>query len=87
MSEAPRADPVGDRSRVVNHVLVPETGLYAIDPVHTFVGFSPQHLVVDRVRGRFERVAGTVKIADEPTRSNVGRQRRDREHHHLARGA
>ena len=71
MSEAPTADPAGDHSRVVNHVLVPTSGLYAIDPVHTFVGFSAQHLVVGRVRGRFARVAGTVTIADEPTASSL----------------
>jgi len=69
MTDAPTADPAGDHSRVANHVLVPASGVYAIDPVHTFVGFSAQHLVVGRVRGRFERVAGTVAIADEPTAS------------------
>jgi polyisoprenoid-binding protein YceI len=30
------------------------------------VGFAAQHLVVGRVRGRFERLAGTVTIADDP---------------------
>jgi polyisoprenoid-binding protein YceI len=69
--EAPTADPAGDHSRVANHVLVPISGLYAIDPVHTFVGFSAQHLVVGRVRGRFERVAGTVTIADALTASSL----------------
>jgi polyisoprenoid-binding protein YceI len=53
----------------VNHVLVPTSGVYTIDPVHTFVGFSAQHEIVGRVRGRFERVTGTVTIADDPTAS------------------
>lgn len=52
-------------------MLVPASGLYTIDPVHTFVGFAAQHLVVGRVRGRFERVRGTVTIADDPTASAV----------------
>jgi polyisoprenoid-binding protein YceI len=52
-------------------VLVPSPGVYAIDPVHTFVGFAAQHLVVGRVSGRFERVAGTVTIAEEPTASSL----------------
>jgi polyisoprenoid-binding protein YceI len=52
-------------------VLVPSPGVYAIDPVHTFVGFAAQHLVVGRVRGRFERVVGTVTIAEEPTASSL----------------
>jgi len=52
-------------------VLVPSPGVYTIDPVHTFVGFAAQHLVVGRVRGRFERVAGTVTIAEEPIASSL----------------
>lgn len=71
MSEAPTAGSAGDQSRIVNHVLAPSPGVYAIDPVHTFVGFSAQHLVVGRVRGRFERVTGTVTIAEEPTTSSL----------------
>jgi polyisoprenoid-binding protein YceI len=69
VSEAPTVDPAGDHSRIANHVLVPRAGVYTVDPVHTFVGFTAQHLVVGRVRGRFERVAGTVTIGDEPTAS------------------
>jgi len=45
--------------------LVPAAGVYEIYPVHTFVGFAAQHLVVGRVRGRFEHVAGTVTIGDD----------------------
>ena len=71
MSDAPTANPAGDHSRVVNHALVPSAGVYVIDPVHTFVGFSAQHLVVGRVRGRFEGVAGTVTIAEEPSESSL----------------
>jgi polyisoprenoid-binding protein YceI len=68
---APTAGPAGDHSRIVNHVLAPSPGVCAIDPVHTFVGFAAQHLVVGRVRGRFERVAGTVSIADVLTSSSL----------------
>lgn len=71
MTETPVAGPEGDHSRIVNHVLAPSPGVYAIDPVHTFVGFVAQHLVVGRVRGRFERVAGTVTIAEELTESSL----------------
>ena len=71
MSEAPTANPAGDHSRITNHVLVPSPGVYKIDPIHTFVGFAAQHLVVGRVRGRFERVAGTVTIAEEPIASSL----------------
>lgn len=71
MTDALTADPAGDHSRIANHVLVPSPGVYAIDPVHSFVGFAAQHLIVGRVRGRFERFSGTVTIAEEPTKSAV----------------
>lgn len=43
-----------DFSRIVNHVLAPPVGTFEVDPVHTFVAFRAQHLVVVRVRGRFD---------------------------------
>lgn len=61
----------GDHSRIVNHALVPPAGTFEIDPVHTFVGFSAQHLVVGRVRGRFEAVRGTVTVAEDPSASTL----------------
>jgi polyisoprenoid-binding protein YceI len=51
--------------------MVPPTGTFALDRAHTFVGFSAQHLVVGRVRGRFEVVQGTINIADDPSASAV----------------
>lgn len=60
-----------DFSRVINHTLVPFPGTYHIDPVHTFVGFRAQHLIVGRVRGRFESVAGVAAIGDDPLESTL----------------
>jgi polyisoprenoid-binding protein YceI len=57
--------PDGDHSRIVNHALVPPVGVFQLDPVHTFVSFTVQHLVVGRVRGRFETVKGTVTVAED----------------------
>jgi polyisoprenoid-binding protein YceI len=71
VSEAPTVGSGEDHSRIANHVLVPRRGTYAIDPVHTFVGFTAQHLVVGRVRGHFERVAATVTIGEEPAASSL----------------
>jgi polyisoprenoid-binding protein YceI len=51
--------------------LVPAAGVYTIDAVHSFVGFAAQHLVVGRVKGMFERVEGTVTVAEEPTASSL----------------
>lgn len=71
MTVPPTADPATDHSRLWNDKLVPAAGVYDIDPIHSFVGFAAQHLVVGRVRGRFERVAGTVRIGEHPIDSAV----------------
>lgn len=60
-----------DHSRVVNHILAPPVGTFQLDPVHTFVAFRAQHLVVGRVRGRFEDVKGTIVVAEDLTESSV----------------
>jgi polyisoprenoid-binding protein YceI len=60
-----------DHSRVLNHALAPPAGSFQIDPVHTFVGFSAQHLVVGRVRGRFNDVGGTVVVAEDLSASTL----------------
>jgi len=62
---------VQDHSRILNHALVPPVGTFQLDPVHTFVCFSAQHLVVGRVRGRFESVQGAVTVAEDPSASTV----------------
>ena len=38
---------------------------YAIDPVHSEVGFSVKHLVISRVKGVFDDYAGSVTIDDK----------------------
>lgn len=60
-----------DTVRTDNHRLVPPTGTFAIDPVHTFVNFRAQHLVVGRVQGRFAGVAGTITVEDDFLKSHV----------------
>jgi hypothetical protein len=50
--------PPSDPTQMVNHQLVPAAGTYQIDPAHTFVDFTAQHLVVGHVRGRFTQLAG-----------------------------
>ena len=66
------ADPSdGDHSRTLNHVLVPPAGEFHLDPVHTFVSFTVQHLIVGRVRGRFETVRGTVTVAEDISASTL----------------
>ncbi len=45
------------------------TGTWAIDPMHSSIGFSVRHLMVSKVRGTFETVSGAVTIAEDGTPS------------------
>ncbi|HZM01889.1 MAG TPA: YceI family protein [Candidatus Saccharimonadales bacterium] len=35
---------------------------YNIDPVHSFVSFSVQHLMINHVRGKFDKISGTLSL-------------------------
>jgi len=41
------------------------TRTYAIDPVHSDIGFSIRHLMIAKVRGRFAVVTGTIGLGSE----------------------
>ncbi|RVW00152.1 YceI family protein [Rhodococcus xishaensis] len=45
------------------------SGTWAIDPVHSTVGFTVRHLVVSKVRGRFDDFSGAITIAVDGTPS------------------
>ena len=45
-------------------------GRYAIDPVHSTVGFSTR-FVVARIKGLFTEFSGTVELAEDPLKSRV----------------
>jgi polyisoprenoid-binding protein YceI len=40
-------------------------GTWVIDPVHSEVGFSVRHLMVSKVRGRFEKFEGQIVTSDD----------------------
>ena len=46
-------------------------GTWNIDPVHSSVGFVSRHLMVSKVRGRFNKFSGTLTIAEDPLKSKV----------------
>lgn len=46
-----------------------ETGVWAIDPAHSSIGFSVRHLMVSKVRGRFETFSGAITVAEDGTPS------------------
>jgi polyisoprenoid-binding protein YceI len=45
------------------------TGVWAIDPVHSSIGFSVRHLMVSKVRGQFETFSGAITVAQDGTPS------------------
>jgi polyisoprenoid-binding protein YceI len=47
------------------------TGTWTIDPVHSEVSFVVRHMMVSKVRGRFDKFAGTITTAPDPLRSTV----------------
>ncbi len=63
------------------------TGTWTIDPVHSTVGFSVRHLMVSKVRGKFDDFSGAITVADDGIPSvsaevstasvNTGNEQRD----------
>ncbi|MFV1363403.1 YceI family protein [Mycolicibacterium elephantis] len=63
------------------------TGTWTIDPVHSNVGFSVRHLMVSKVRGKFDDFSGAITVAEDGTPSvraevstasvNTGNEQRD----------
>ena len=46
-------------------------GTWDIDPIHSEVSFQVRHLVVSKVRGRFDAFEGTIVTAEDPAQSSV----------------
>jgi len=45
------------------------TGVWAIDPIHSSIGFSVRHLMVSKVRGDFEKFSGAITVDEGGTPS------------------
>ncbi len=50
---------------------LPAPGTYAIDPDHSFAYFGARHHVVGLVRGRFDKVTGTITVSQDPAACSV----------------
>ena len=57
--------------REINGQQVPEAGEYELDKAHTSVEFVARHLMISKVRGRFNDFSGVVTIAEKPEESSV----------------
>ena len=50
---------------------IPAAGTYTLDPSHSTVEFVARHLMVSKVRGRFNEVQAEITIAEVPEESHV----------------
>jgi polyisoprenoid-binding protein YceI len=50
---------------------LPGPGTYELDPPHTFIVWAAKHEVVGTVRGRFDKTAGTLVVAQDPAACTV----------------
>jgi polyisoprenoid-binding protein YceI len=57
--------------RTYDDRLIPVAGVYDIDGPHTSVEFVGRHLMITKVRGRFNDVRGRITIAEDPQKSHV----------------
>jgi polyisoprenoid-binding protein YceI len=65
------SDAIATKTRTVDGEIMPTPGLFALDPVHTHVGFSVRHMMIAKVRGRFSAFNGTVTVGEEPSDAQV----------------
>src|SRR4051812_1939781 len=58
---------------VINETKIPGyiAGAWTIDPVHSEVGFSVRHMMVSKVRGKFNVFSGDVVTGGNPFESSV----------------
>src|ERR1700761_4829156 len=65
------AQPPTSAAKSVKAEALPAPGTYKIDPAHSFAYFSAWHHLVGRVRGRFDKVTGTIKVSPDPAACSV----------------
>jgi polyisoprenoid-binding protein YceI len=63
--------PITDSTRIVDGHTVPATGSWVVDKAHSTVEFVARHLVVTKVRGRFNDYDASITIAERPEDSKV----------------
>lgn len=58
---------------VTTQATVPDyvAGTWTIDPVHSEVGFSVRHMMVSKVRGKFNAFSGAIVTGESPLDSSV----------------
>src|SRR5947207_12524025 len=63
--------PITEPTRTVDGHTVPSPGSWVVDKAHSTVEFVARHLMVTKVRGRFNDYDAAITIADRPEDSSV----------------
>jgi polyisoprenoid-binding protein YceI len=58
-------------TREYNGIEVPAAGTYVIDDAHSNIEFVGRHMMVTKVRGRFEDFTGQIVVDEDPTKSRA----------------
>ncbi|GII84644.1 polyisoprenoid-binding protein [Sphaerisporangium siamense] len=58
-------------TRAWEGLTIPESGTFDLDAAHSIVGFTAKHMMVTKVRGRFQDFTGSVTIAENPLESSA----------------
>jgi polyisoprenoid-binding protein YceI len=69
--QSAQADQSRQTDQAAEKMTLPAPGSYKVDTVHSFAYFGARHHVVGLVRGRFEKIAGTINAAREPGECSV----------------
>jgi polyisoprenoid-binding protein YceI len=67
----PMSDATATLTRTVDGEVLPAPGIFALDPVHSHIGFSVRHMMIAKVRGRFTAFNGTLSVGTEAEESTV----------------
>lgn len=59
------------QTRTWQEIEIPPAGTYDIDPAHTTVEIIARHMMIAKVRGRFEQFEGHLEIGEDPTQSRA----------------
>lgn len=62
---------MSDAVRTIDGRSIPAPGTWVIDPTHTTIEAVARHLMVTKVRGRFESFSGTITVAERAEDSSV----------------
>ena len=58
-------------TRSYKGIEIPLPGEYVLDTAHTTIEFVARHLMISKVRGRFTKFEGSIRIAEDPEQSEL----------------